>query len=561
MRTIYLEIDEEITEVIDRLKKAEEDEIAFVIPRNSTLAQSVVNLKLLSRAAKNSNKEIIVVSADSVTRNLADQVGLDTFSRLDDLKTKEAIPSSKGSAKLAGANHGISVHNYQDSREAEVQVISGEDSPDEKDNYSDEEDNYSEEEPEESKNDEISNEKYSLHKKLPKELRSGGGIMKKSRKAAIWVYSAIAVIAAVLWFVYLPKAEILVIMKTDDYDQKFSVTIDKNASELNKENSVLPGVIVDYEKSLTRNYPSTGKKNVGDKAKGTLTFYNSATTADQQLSAGVEVSSSSGVKFMLDKNIVIPKGSASVDINGKVSISPGSIQSSVTAIDGGTSSNFGDGTIFSIVGKPSTISAKGSTSGGADREVLTVSAEDIEKASIALKETMLNEGKAELLEKSDRTEVKGIEDSISFELTSIQYSKNEGDESDTFDAIGTGKLTILGFTEQNLYDFVISLASDDLGLNKTIINPSAAEIKYAVTSKDTSAGVLKLDVDFKGKSGRKISESDILTLVVAKKKSTAKSNITGIEGVQSNEIQVRPNLLPLLPLRSQNIVVKFDYIK
>ncbi len=61
---IYVEIDEEITNVIDHLYQAKGNDIIFIVPQRALLLQSVVNLKLLAQEAKKQNKEITLMTRD-----------------------------------------------------------------------------------------------------------------------------------------------------------------------------------------------------------------------------------------------------------------------------------------------------------------------------------------------------------------------------------------------------------------------------------------------------------------------------------------------------------------
>src|SRR3990167_6552833 len=81
---IYLESDEEITSVIDKLKGSKAPRVALVVPRGATLLQSVVNLKLLSKEAAILAKEISLVTSDKIGRNLAAQVGLTVYDSIRD---------------------------------------------------------------------------------------------------------------------------------------------------------------------------------------------------------------------------------------------------------------------------------------------------------------------------------------------------------------------------------------------------------------------------------------------------------------------------------------------
>ncbi|MEK7097467.1 MAG: hypothetical protein AAB906_01305, partial [Patescibacteria group bacterium] len=81
---IYLEPSEEITSVIDKIRTLPGDSASFVIPRGATIAQSIVNLKLLKKSAEGMKKEISLVAIDRISRNLASQIGLTVYSKVSE---------------------------------------------------------------------------------------------------------------------------------------------------------------------------------------------------------------------------------------------------------------------------------------------------------------------------------------------------------------------------------------------------------------------------------------------------------------------------------------------
>jgi len=50
-----------------------------VVPRDATILQSVVNLRLISKEATRFDKQISIVTTDKIGRNLAAQVGLPVY--------------------------------------------------------------------------------------------------------------------------------------------------------------------------------------------------------------------------------------------------------------------------------------------------------------------------------------------------------------------------------------------------------------------------------------------------------------------------------------------------
>src|SRR5262245_13014856 len=73
---LYLEADEDITSAIDRLTKSEGTSVQIVVPKRSTMLQSIINLKLLKKAAETASKELVLVTNDRIASDLAARVGL-----------------------------------------------------------------------------------------------------------------------------------------------------------------------------------------------------------------------------------------------------------------------------------------------------------------------------------------------------------------------------------------------------------------------------------------------------------------------------------------------------
>ena len=80
---IYVEIDEEITSVFDRIKNIQKKEILLVVPRKAILFQSVVNLKILKDKLLKKGKELVIVTTDRNGQHLANKIGLQVLNRVE----------------------------------------------------------------------------------------------------------------------------------------------------------------------------------------------------------------------------------------------------------------------------------------------------------------------------------------------------------------------------------------------------------------------------------------------------------------------------------------------
>jgi hypothetical protein len=63
--TIYIDIDDEITTVIDKLKNSNAKVVALVLPKRAAVFQSIVNMKLLKRAADADKKNLVLITSEA----------------------------------------------------------------------------------------------------------------------------------------------------------------------------------------------------------------------------------------------------------------------------------------------------------------------------------------------------------------------------------------------------------------------------------------------------------------------------------------------------------------
>ncbi len=75
MKTIYLEPDEEIVSVIDRLTQTKSQELSLVVPAGAQIWQNPINLRLLKRESDNLGKQITLFVPDELKAETAEKVG------------------------------------------------------------------------------------------------------------------------------------------------------------------------------------------------------------------------------------------------------------------------------------------------------------------------------------------------------------------------------------------------------------------------------------------------------------------------------------------------------
>src|SRR5579871_5820365 len=110
--TVYIDADDEITAIIDKVEDAKNKVVALVLPKRTTALKSIVNMRLLKRSAENANKNVVLITTEQALLPLAGAAGVHVSK---DLKTKPEIPpspldapppttgESEGSTKIDGS--------------------------------------------------------------------------------------------------------------------------------------------------------------------------------------------------------------------------------------------------------------------------------------------------------------------------------------------------------------------------------------------------------------------------------------------------------------------------
>jgi len=88
-KTLYIDIDEEITSIVDRVRKAQVNEIIVVVPKRALLIQSLVNLKLLKKEANRRKKRMMIVTQDRVGKKLIEKAGILVQGKMDEAMEEE----------------------------------------------------------------------------------------------------------------------------------------------------------------------------------------------------------------------------------------------------------------------------------------------------------------------------------------------------------------------------------------------------------------------------------------------------------------------------------------
>lgn len=542
MKTIYLEVDEEITSVIDKIKKTDDLEVALVIPKGAPLTQSIVNIKLLQKEAEALGKNISLVTADKVGRTLANQVGIPVYHRLSETKTplQEETPDV---SEFKSPPIEIQYREKLGRPKEKIREVIIE--KDEVGKFSEEAGRKEDEEHREAVRESIEGSKSGKTKKIS--FRSNLGL-----KLIGGIILFLVLGSGALGAYFLPKAKVIITPKTETESLNFQFNLDKNLSEADLKAGSLPAKIVSVEKESAKKFPATGKKTIGEKATGIIRLTGNKSEDTTFTLGTIFYGQTSGKNYLSTKAVTLPKTvppytGTYVDIP-------------VKAQDVGDSYNLTNTENFKISGDSELNGQNiGAFTGGSSREVSVVSTQDIEKNG----ETLFNELSPEI--ESDLTEkiesgYRFIKDLSEKEIIEVLSSPKEGEEASEFELRVKARNRTLAFIEEDLKKLAEDKIKDKLS-GREIIDLGLSNAGFILDKVDYSSGTATLSLKTNVFLGKKIDQEKLKNTIVGKGKSTARKEIGKLEDIQSFRLEVWPGFYPMMPFSKDKIEIKIEVKK
>ncbi|MBO4813223.1 hypothetical protein J5491_03710 [Candidatus Saccharibacteria bacterium] len=434
---IYIEPEDDITDVIAKIEKSKEKIVALVPPKKAGVFRSIVNIKLIYKAGKSAEKTIVLVTVDPSIVKLAASIKLPVTK---DLNTAPVIPTIDDESEIENVSKEELVESPNGEVEAEEEEEDEKDAKDEdaKEDAGDEDDDEEgeDEKKEDKKSAKKSKEKKNSSKKnLPEGLNKIIEWIKDHKKLSIACgIGLVLLILFMIWaFAIAPAVTVSVGVKASSNNFSEALTF---TTELSEEDSSIGKFYLEEKKIETPQeveFEATGKKNVGDKASGELVIYDYFYTRGvTQVDSGSQFTFN-GLTFVADKTVTLSWDGETADAcenNGQASaFGRGCLISArinVTAAEPGSKYNVSPSNSGWDNMQVKVYSDKAIT-GGTDKEVTVVQQSDVEKAKSQLTTNGLDENKAKLLEEIGDDSL-AIESSLAQNTSDPEITPKVGEE-------------------------------------------------------------------------------------------------------------------------------------
>lgn len=509
---IYLEHDAEVTEAVEKLKAAEGETVRIVVPGRSGLLQSVVNLKLLKKAAESKKKELILVTSDRAAVALAGKLEIAVAKNVHSAAHVVTGEPEPARSPLA-----------EDTREPEKDPPS---SP-------------SEDDPP------VRHFDDAPRKKPKDKKRRGGAVPDFNRyQLAIWIGCAVIAVMLLGWLAtaFLQTATVKVQANADKKPVSTSMTLSNTSSGATS----VQAKVLELDKDLSQSYTATGQVDKGKKATGSITVSNCKNSDAFTIPAGTSFVTS-GKKFTSDAAVQVP-GAKIVNLQCSQA---GTAKVAVSASENGDAYNFSNAT-YSVSGLSQQVDATGTTAGGVSKKVTVVAQGDIDGAQKTAIDTAKAAALIELKDKA-RESQKVFDDTFQTVVASATPSQAADAEASGGNLTMKVKFTVYAAEKTDLEALIKDALGDQLTNGSEVLDAGLDQADYAQTKAEK--GDFTYTINTTAFIGQPIDKTKLAQQVAGKDKKEVSGIARQYPSVTGATVDSWP-LVSNMPLNAGNIKVE-----
>jgi hypothetical protein len=569
-KMIYIEIDDEVTTIFDRIKNLKYKNIYLVVPKRAVIFQSIVNLKILKRKAEDIEKNIFIITNDRNGIHLATKIGMTVYDKLESQEHPSLVDGKFKEDQMNITPLKASINTLDD------------DTPMRR----------------KEKKFSISDLIYRGHKKpfsiIPgsfakmgqknvrdnrkKDERSKFVLIAPNRQALISLVVVSVIILLTITYIALPGSTITLIPKSNVLSAPVNVVLadlEANRAELDTHPmNEIPSYQVTKKIQKVLTYQATGKEFRGENSRGTVTVVNTGKTA-WPLIAKTRFQTADGLIFRLQSPVNVPPA-----VDDKT---PGTLEVAVIAdeLDAfnnviGEKGNIAP-TRFFLPGlsadnqKKLYAESKTAFSGGKTVVIKKILKEDLDAARSKMDADLKASAQAELTstinDKNDKQKTSLVllagTDAIQTSTPVISVPQNlEGQKLESFEVQGEMVATGIAYNKDEL----MSILKTELKLKKNpqkrLVYVDENSLTYRIVENDKGAKKIKITANIKGIEEYEISPDKengdrlikkIKEHVVGKNIEEARAYIQNLPEIDQVTIQSWPAWAPTLPGIPDNI--------
>lgn len=543
---IYIDLEDDITAIIGKVKDSAEKIVALVPPKRTGVLQSAVNLKLLQKGALEQGKRVVLITNDASLISLAAGIKLPVARNL---QSKPEIPEvanqeTEENEVINGAE--LPVGDF--AKGAPVAAAAPQTAADD---ISDQID-FSEKA--------AAKPAAAASAKKPGKGGLGSKIKipdfnKFRKKFFIIGAAAVLLIAFLIWaLVIAPAATITINAKTSAVNIDRTLTVSPDADQSKPSELQLKSQSQQVKKTASVEFDATGTKEIGEKAKGSVSLSNSDDSDPVNVPAGTTLTAAGGQKFTTTTGVTVPGAKVS---GGQ--IQSGKATVTVSASDIGPDYNIAAQS-YSVSGFGNLGASGTAMSGGTREEVRVVSQEDVDKAKEQLTQQDANAAKDEL-QKQFGSEYLIIAESFTTEAGSPSPSPAVGEQAQKGKVTLETTYTMQGLLREDVKQILSDVLKDALDdqPNQSVFSDGSNTISFQSFQKANDSNYTARLVTT-GYIGTTIDTKKLAEEVKGKRYGEIEQIVNQIPGVDDVEISFSPFWVTSAPGDVNKITIRFTVV-
>lgn len=550
--TIYIDVDDEITAIIDKVRSSHERIVALVLPKRATVFQSIVNMKLLKRTADEAKKHLVLITGEAGLLPLAGSVGLYVAKTL---QSRPEVPT------VAGADHrgdeaeeavdmaAATEEKLDPSRAVGAYAAGSAEAADDLD--------------EDDTIDLDNSTSAGAATAASKKPKKGGRrfSIPDFNKFRTWIVIGGAALVVLIFMGYfalvvMPRATVTVKTDSTAVAANFDLKLDTAAQDADVEAGVIPAVLQQTQKTATQQAEATGQKNNGQKASGQVTVTN-CSTANVNIPAGTGFSSGSQT-YVSTASAEVPKSGYEFTSGGFKCKNDGTKTINVTAQTGGAVFN-AEPRAYSIanVTQENVRAQGGKMDGGTDQISKIVAQADIDGASQKLSAQDTTAIKSELQKALESQGLYVVGETFTAGKPEVTASAKVGDEAANVTITQKTTYTMVGTKQADLKKLIANAVNEEIDPTKQSILDYG--IDSSVFKMQSQQGTRTLVLyDGTAIAGSDLNIEEIKKQIAGKKANDAKSIIGDYPGVSEVKVEYSPFWVKSIPKKAGKITITVE---
>ena len=600
---IYIEPEDDITDILVNIKHAKNKIIALVPPKKAGVLHSAVNFKLIAKAATQHGKTVVLITSDDSLLRLADKVKMPTAKSL---QSKPRLPEMDDAEEFGEGDDDEEDEKEEKSEEAKEDDAEAEE--EEKPKKGKEAKKAEDDEKEDDKKAAGKAVVAAGAKKRPdvdmeidgdKDDAEEDEDDKKSKKKKTvvpnfkkwrWpILLGVVLIAAIIGIGYwasniAPAARITVTVTTTPANFNETVTFVTDQTKSDPEKGIFFAQQKTITKQATDNFEATGEVDKGTKATGKITvkvkspitISLSAQEASFSVPAGTVFTNAGGNKYISSAAVTLVVKKDKIDftsckISADASVKTCSLSGDVTAdvqlVAEATGEKYNytaSSTGWSFPINSVTTVKSSDISGGTSKIAKIVSQSDIDKATVNMSGDIDSEAREELSSQFGNEFIL-ISSSFATESSKITTSpavNEEVTEGVTPKIVKENKYIITAVDKKEVDTYIKKVAASKLGDDTQMIYSTGVAFEDGDVNKaffesfKNEDGKLSAKLKSTTKSGPRITVEQVMEYSLGKKVGVANSKLRSTKGVQEVKIETSYFFVTTIPEDEDKVQVE-----